>query len=214
MIQVHHLEKSRSNRIVWLLEELGAEYQVVTYHRDPKSYGAPAELKKVYPLGVSPVITDGEVTVAESGAIIEYLLDHYDPEQRYRPAAGQSLLDYRYWMHFAEGSLMPFLVMQLILSKSKKRVPFFIRPVIGKFVDALYEKVVLPRLTPQLQLIDDFLAVNHWFAGEHLSGADFQMFLSLQLAAMQADISSYTHIQRYMQEVKGLQSYQRAEKQF
>jgi glutathione S-transferase len=214
MIHVHHLEKSRSNRIVWLLEELGAEYQVVSYQRDPKSYGAPAELKKVYPLGVSPVITDGDITVAESGAIIEYLLDHYDPEQRLRPVSGQALLDYRYWMHFAEGSLMPFLVMQLILSKSKKGVPFFIRPVISKFVDALYQKVVLPRLTPQLQLVDDFLSQNHWFAGEHLSGADFQMFLALQLAEVLADISAYTHIQRYMQEVKALQSYQRAEKQF
>ncbi|SHO57678.1 glutathione S-transferase family protein [Vibrio quintilis] len=214
MIYVHHLEKSRSNRIVWLLEESGAEYQVVFYQRDPKTSGAPDTLKKVYPLGVSPVITDGEVTVAESGAIIEYILDHYDPEQRFRPVSGQALLDYRYWMHFAEGSLMPLLVMQLILSKSRKRVPFFIRPVIGKFIDALCQNFILPRLKPQLQLIDDFLARNHWFAGEQMSGADFQMFLALQLAEIQTDISAFSHIQRYMQEVKALPGYQRAEKQF
>ena len=103
MITVHHLNNSRSQRVLWLLEELGLPYEIRHYQRDAKTSLAPPELKAVHPLGKSPVITDGALTVAESGAILEYLVDRYG-EGRLKPTAEQDLLHYRYFMHFAEGS--------------------------------------------------------------------------------------------------------------
>ncbi|MEI8632203.1 glutathione S-transferase [Vibrio sp. PP-XX7] len=211
MIYLHHLEQSRSNRIVWLLEALDIDYEIIHYQRDPKTYGAPESLKQIHPLGKSPVITDGELVIAESGAIIEYLIDVYDPERRLKPTSGQALLDYRYWLHFAEGSLMLLLVMRLVLSKAQeKRLPFFIKPVIRKFVDAMEQYFIEPRLTPQLELINAFLEKHQWFAGEQLSGADIQMMLPLQFAKASADFSLYPYIERYLAQVKQLESFKKA----
>lgn len=199
MIKVHHLELSRSFRIIWLLEELGVEYQVVTYRRDPVTYGAPAALKRIHPLGKSPVITDGDITVAESAAIIEYLLDKYDSEGKFRPSNGQALLDYRYWMHFAEGSMMPLLVMRLVLGKVKERpMPFFVKPIARKLVDGIDSAFIVPRLQPQLEVINAWLKDHAWFAGDEISGADFQMELALRFAANRADVSGLEHIQAYL----------------
>ena len=115
MIIVHHLEHSRSQRVLWLLEELGLSYEVKRYARDPKTMLAPPELAAVHPLGKSPVITDGELTVAESGAIVEYLVDVHGAG-RLKPAAGtEAQRRYTYWLHFAEGSAMPPLLMKLVL---------------------------------------------------------------------------------------------------
>lgn len=211
MLKLHHLEKSRSYRIAWLLEELNLEYEVVEYKRDPATYGAPESLKAIHPLGKSPLLTDGELTIAESGAIIEYIIDGYDSEKQFRPAAGQPLLDYRYWLHAAEGSLMPLLVMRLVLNKAlDKPMPFFARPIIKKFVAGLNQYFIDPRLLPQLELIDAHLAQHCWFAGEEISGADMQMMLSLQLAKQRCDLTPYTHIARYMQQVESRTAYQRA----
>jgi glutathione S-transferase len=213
MITLHHLVQSRSIRIVWLLEELNLPYELKVYQRDPKTYGAPASLKQVYPLGVSPVITDGELTVAESGAIIEYLIETYDTENRFKPTDGPSLLDYRYWLHFAEGSMMPLLVMRLVLSKAlDSPMPFFVKPIIRKFTSTLNRLFIDPRIIPQLQLVDKYLANHQWFAGKTLSGADIQMMLALQLAKMRCDLTPYTHIARYMEQVESLENYQKAMK--
>lgn len=211
MIQVHHLEKSRSSRILWLLEELGVEYEIKVYHRDPKTYGAPESLKKIHPLGKSPIITDGNLTIAESGAIIEYLIDQYDEANRLRPLSGQALIDYRYWLHFAEGSLMPLLVMRLVLNMAKsKPMPFFIKPIIAKFIAALESLFIAPRLTPQLEMIDAYLKQHQWFAGDKLSGADIQMMLSLQLAQTRCDLSKYANIIAYMSRCEHLPNWQKA----
>ena len=211
MIKVHHLELSRSFRVIWLLEELGVDYQVVTYRRDPATYGAPAELKRVHPLGKSPVITDGDITVAESGAIIEYLLDKYDNDGKFRPAGGQALLDYRYWMHFAEGSMMPLLVMRLVLSKVKDRpMPFFVKPIARKLMDGIDSAFIVPRLQPQLAVINDYLKDHSWFAGDEISGADFQMELALRFAANRADVSPFAHIQAYLAQTAARPAHIRA----
>ncbi|QSX33393.1 glutathione S-transferase [Shewanella avicenniae] len=209
MIQVHHLEQSRSFRIIWLLEELGLEYEVVTYRRDPTTYGAPAALTRIHPLGKSPVITDGNITVAESAAIIEYLLDNYDLEGKFRPKAGQALLDYRYWMHFAEGSLMPLLVMRLVLGKVKQRpMPFFAKPIARKLVDSIDSAFITPRLLPQLALINTWLETHSWFAGDTLSGADFQMELALRFAVSTTDITALPHIAAYLQKTAARPAHQ------
>lgn len=213
MIILHHLVQSRSNRIAWLLEALNVPYEVKVYQRDPKTYGAPESLKQVDPLGKSPVISDGDLVIAESGAIIEYLIDKFDTEQQFRPTTGKALLDYRYWLHFAEGSMMPLLVMRLVLSKSLERpMPFFIKPVVKKFVEALNQFFIDPRITPQLELVDKHLSTNEWFAGEKLSGADFQMLLALQLAGTRCDLSPYRHIKQYIDKIEQRDDYQQAMK--
>src|SRR5687768_5409513 len=119
MLTVHHLNNSRSQRVLWLLEELGVPYEIKRYQRDPKTMLAPSSLKKVHPLGKSPVITDGELTVAESGAIIEYLVERYGKGTLAPPASAPAHRRYVYWMHYGEGSLMPLLVMKLVFSRIK-----------------------------------------------------------------------------------------------
>ncbi|MEQ9900571.1 glutathione S-transferase [Pectobacterium punjabense] len=210
MIRVHHLEKSRSTRVTWLLEELGVDYEIVRYTRDPKTFSAPAALKQVHPLGKSPVITDGELTVAESGAIVEYLIETYG-NGKLRPQSGQALLDYRFWLHFAEGSLMPLLVMRLVLAKTESApMPFFIRPIARKIVQSIEQAFIVPRLTTQLQFIEQHLSKQDWFSGESFSGADIQMAVPLVLAKTRLDFSRYPHIKQYIERIENQPSFQQA----
>src|SRR4051794_21840615 len=129
MITVHHLNNSRSQRVLWLLEELELPYEIVKYQRDPKTMLAPASLRAIHPLGKSPVITDGEATLAESGAILEYLVEPYGRGAMSPPPGTGAYRRYRYFMHYAEGSLMPLLLMKLVFAKVKTDAPFLIRPV-------------------------------------------------------------------------------------
>jgi glutathione S-transferase len=211
MITVHHLDNSRSQRILWLLEELGLDYEIVEYKRDPDSAAAPESLKKIHPLGKSPVITDGELTVAESGAIIEYLLDRYDTEKRLRPTDGQALLDYRYWLHFAEGSLMPLLVMKLVMMKvPKSPMPFFIKPIAKAITGKVQEKFILPRIKPQMLFIEKTLGEHTWFVGEELTAADIQMSFPLQASSTRMDLSEFPNIARFIKQVEAQPAYQKA----
>lgn len=211
MIRVHHLEHSRSFRVLWLLEELEIEYTVVHYQRDPKTQAAPEALKQVHPLGKSPVITDGDITIAESGAIIEYLIDRYG-HGKMRPEQPEALLEYRYWLHFAEGSLMPLLVMKLVLTKAEQApMPFFVRPLVRKVVGAINSNFTQPRLEPQLAMIEAHLQDKGWFAGHDVSGADIQMATSLLLAKSSlGDFGDYPQIRNYLERVERLPAYQRA----
>ena len=211
MIQVHHLEDSRSQRILWLLEELNLAYEIIEYKRDPNTASAPDSLKEIHPLGKAPILTDGDNTIAESGAIIEYLLDQYDEGNRLRPTEGQALLDYRYWLHFAEGSLMPLLVMKLVMTKVPKNpMPFFIKPIAKALTDKVIQKFIQPRLQPQIELIEATLADRTWFAGEALTAADIQMSFPLQASSTRMDLSSYPNIRKFLSEVEKQPSYQRA----
>jgi len=130
MIIVHHLNNSRSQRILWLLEELGLEYEIKKYQRDPKTMLAPPELRAVHPLGKSPVVQDGDTIVAESGAIIEYLVGRYG-DGRLAPAPGSpERLRYTYFLHYAEGSAMPPLLLKLVFDRvGSTPAPFFVRPI-------------------------------------------------------------------------------------
>ena len=211
MIKVHHLENSRSQRILWLLEELELDYEVIEYKRDPETASGPESLKAVHPLGKSPVITDGELTVAESGAIIEYLLDRYDTEKRLRPTEGQALLDYRYWLHFAEGSLMPLLVMKLVMMKVPQNpMPFFIKPIAKMITGKVQEKFINPRIEPQMSFIEETLNQQTWFAGDKLTAADIQMSFPLQAASTRMDLTKFPNISRFLKQVEKEPSYQKA----
>ncbi|MAD46405.1 MAG: glutathione S-transferase [Oceanospirillaceae bacterium] len=212
MITLHHLNNSRSQRILWLLEELGVEYEVKRYERDPRTSLAPASLKAVHPLGKAPVITDGNQTIAESGLIIEYLLKTYD-NGRFLPAEDNAAYwQYLYWLHYAEGSLMPLLVMTLIFNKIKTApMPFFIRPVARAIADKAINAYSGPNLKTHLAYIEDHLQKNTWFTGDTLCGADFQMIFPLE-AAMHRGINpeDYPAIKAYIDAVHRMPTYQTA----
>ncbi len=185
MITVHHLNNSRSQRVLWLLEELGVPYEIRRYERDPKTMLAPPELRAVHPLGKSPVVTDGDLTVAESGAILEYLVERYDTGGRLAPAPGSpERLRWRYWMHFAEGSAMPPLLVMLICDRiARSPMPFFARPIARGIAAKIRALLVDPNLRRQLDFMEAELARSTWFAGEAFSAADIQMSFPLEAAA-------------------------------
>jgi glutathione S-transferase len=189
MITVHHLENSRSQRILWLLEELGTDYRLVRYERDPATSLAPPELLAVHPLGKAPVITDGDVTVAESGAIIEYLLDHYD-DGVLRPADDTpERRAFTYWLHYAEGSFMPLMILALVLRRIESApMPFFIKPVargIAGKVRAGYLDVNVDR---HLHFMESSLKGQDWFCGARFTAADIQMSFAVEAAAARSDL--------------------------
>ena len=191
MLVVHHLNNSRSQRILWLLEELGVPYEIQRYQRDPETQLAPPELRAVHPLGKSPVITDGPVTVAETGAIVEYLLDTYG-QGRLRPAPGTpEALRYRYWLHFAEGSAMTPLLLTLIFDRiANGPMPFIVRPVARAISHKVMDLLVRPNITRQLDYMEAELGRSPWFAGDELSGADIMMSFPLEAAAQRAGLDA------------------------
>lgn len=183
MLIVHHLNNSRSQRILWLLEELGVPYEIKFYERDKETMLAPASLKKIHPLGKSPVVTDGETVLAESGAIIEYLVDKYG-EGKFKPKAGTpEALRYTYWLHYAEGSAMPPLLLSLVFMKIETApMPFFIKPI-AKTISAKVKKdFTKPQLKTHFDYIESELTKNKWFAGSEFSAADIQMSFPLEAA--------------------------------
>ena len=181
MITVHHLNNSRSQRILWLLEELGCEYQIKKYQRDPQTLLAPVELRRVHPLGKSPVITNGADTIAESGAIIEYLVDTYG-DGRLRPPEGTpERRRYTYWLHYAEGSAMTPLLLKLIFSRLPRGpMPFVIRPVVKGVASRVQENYIDPQLKAHTDYWESELVRSTWFAGEAFTAADIQMSFPLE----------------------------------
>jgi glutathione S-transferase len=184
MITVHHLNNSRSQRVLWMLEELGLEYEIKRYQRDPKTLLAPPELRAVHPLGKSPVITDGGLTLAESGAILEYLAERYG-EGRMLPAAGTpERMRYIYWMHYAEGSAMPPLLLKLVFDRIETGpMPFFVRPIARGIARRVKEDFVQPQIERHLDYMEAELRKHLWFAGEGFTAADIQMSFPVKAAA-------------------------------
>lgn len=180
MLTVHHLNNSRSQRILWLLEELGVPYEIKRYERDKKTMLAPPELKAIHPLGKSPVITDGDLTVAESGAIIEYLVDKYGPQLK--PKVGtKEALRYTYWLHFAEGSAMTPLLFTLVFNKIETApMPFFVKPIAMKISENVKAAFINPNLKNNFAYIESELSKSEWFAGAEFSAADVQMSFPLE----------------------------------
>ena len=209
MVTVHHLNNSRSQRVLWLLEELGVEYQVKRYERNARTMLAPPELKAVHPLGKSPVITDGGNTVAESGAIVEYLVARYG-QGRLVPAEGTpERLQYSYWLHYAEGSIMPLLVMKLVLSQVPKGTPALVRPVARGIVGGVDKMFLGPNLKTHVAFIESELGKTGWFAGTDFSAADIQMsFPAEALAARGGDVPP--NLSGFLQRIHARPAYQRA----
>lgn len=211
MITVHHLNNSRSQRVLWLLEELGLPYEVKRYERDAKTSLAPPELKAVHPLGKSPVITDGGLTVAESGAIIEYLVDKYG-NGRLKPTGEQELLHYRYFMHFAEGSAMPPLVMKLVFNKIQRTpMPFFVKPIARGIADKVLSSFVQPNIDAQLKFLEGELSRRPWFAGAEFSAADVQMSFPVEAAAARGgSMDGYPKLREFLDRIHARPAYKQA----
>lgn len=218
MITLHHLETSRSQRILWLLEEMGLPYEMVRYQRDPKTRLAPPALKAVHPLGKSPVITDGGITVAESGAILEYLAETYGAEAAAalpgllpRPGTPEHRQS-RFWMHYAEGSLMNWLLMKLVFTTIPRQpMPFFVRPIARALSGKVQAALIDPNLATALDYMEQHLAHHAWFAGNQLTLADFQMSFPVEAALSRAaGTGSYAHLQAWRDKVAARPAWLRA----
>lgn len=210
MLTVHHLNQSRSQRILWALEELSLPYQIVRYQRE-KTLLAPPALKKVHPLGKSPVVVDNGVVIAESGAILEYLQETYDSEGKFKPADAEQKRQYRFWLHYAEGSLMPLLLMKLVfVSLGKPPVPFGLRALGGALGKGVQKAYLNPQLETHARFIDAHLAEHLWFAGEPFSMADIQMSFPLFALLARGGIDNLSHIEAWKKRVEMRPAWQRA----
>ena len=212
MITLHHLNNSRSQRILWLLEELGVPYEIQRYQRDAKTMLAPPELRAIHPLGKSPVITDGDITVAESGAIIEYLIERYG-QGRLIPAAGTpQRLRYTYWLHFAEGSAMPPLLMKLVFDKIEKSpMPFFVKPIAKGIAAKVKQSFIAPRIAENLDYMEAELGKAMWFAGPEMTGADIQVSFVLEACAALGGLNeSRPRLMAFLQRIHALPAYKKA----
>jgi glutathione S-transferase len=212
MITVHHLNNSRSQRVLWMLEELGLEYQIKRYQRDPQTLLAPPELRAVHPLGKSPVITDGGMTLAESGAILEYLAERYG-EGRLLPTAGTTeRLRYVYWMHYAEGSAMPPLLLKLVFDRIETGpMPFFVRPVARAIARRVKSGYVEPEIERHLDYMEAELGKHLWFTGEGFTAADIQMSFPIKAAASRGGIDERRpKLIDFLERIHAREAYRRA----
>jgi glutathione S-transferase len=213
MITVHHLNNSRSQRVLWLLEELELPYEIVRYQRDSKTMLAPPSLRAVHPLGKSPVITEEGRTIAESGALIEYVLEQHG-KGRLEPAVGtDERLRYRYFLHYAEGSLMPLMVMKLVLgSIPRAPMPFFIKPVARGISEGVQKRFLAPQTETHLAFVESELSQRPWFAGPDFTAADIQMSFPLEAASARAGLqtSKYPNTVGWLARIHARPAYQRA----
>ncbi len=211
MITVHHLNNSRSQRILWLLEELGLPYEIKYYQRDKKTMLAPPELKAVHPLGKSPVITDGDVTIAETGAIIEYLVERY-ADGRFQPAKdSKEYWQYKYFLHYAEGSLMPPLVMKLVFNRIEiAPMPFFVKPIARRISQGVKSTFIQPQIDLHLNFLEQALAKTTWFAGSEISAADIQLSFPIQAASARGGLTAKSHprLAAFLERITARPAYQ------
>jgi len=212
MLTLHHLENSRSQRILWLLEELGVEYEIRHYKRDARTSLAPPELLKIHPLGKSPVITDDDITVAESGAIIEYLVEKYDDDRLLPPGNTPERLAYTYWLHYAEGTIMPFLLLSLVLGKIETApMPFFIKPVARGITGKVRQGFLNQNVQRNLDFMESNLKQHTWFCGETMTAADIQMSFPVEAAAVRTNLArDYPGLKSWLERIHALPAYRAA----
>jgi glutathione S-transferase len=207
MIKIHHLENSRSQRILWLLEELELDYEIVHYQRDPETMLAPDSLRAIHPLGKSPVLEDDGIIVAETGAIIEYIIDTHGGG-RLRPEKGTPEgRAWTYWMHYAEGSAMPPLLMKLVFQRLPENANALVRPLVRGVSRRAEAGFVDPRLKEQIEYWDASLAETGWFAGKAFSAADIIMSFPLEAAANRAGAGEYPNVKDFLGRIHARPAY-------
>lgn len=211
-IIVHHLNNSRSQRVLWMLEELGLPYEIKRYERDPKTMLAPESLRAIHPLGKSPVIEDRGLVLAESGAILEYLAETYGDGRLMPPVGSPERLRHRYWMHYAEGSAMPPLLMSLVFARVRSApAPFFVKPVARAIVDKVMKGFVSPQIRLHLDFMESELGRSTWFAGDDFGAADIQMSFPVEAAAARGGLDGKRpRLMEFLARIHGRPAYQRA----
>jgi len=211
MITVHHLENSRSQRVLWLLEELELDYEIKHYQRNPKTMLAPPELRQVHPLGKSPVITDSAHTVAETGLIIDYIVDRH-AGGRLAPARGTpERLRYDYWLHYAEGSAMPPLLLQLVFNAVEEESPMLVRPVAKAIAGKVKTQFIQPQLDLHLDYMENELRQSEWFVGNEFSAADIMMSFPLEAATSRGGLDTrYPNLKAFVDRIHDRPAYRRA----
>ena len=209
MLTVHHLENSRSQRILWLLEELGVDYEIRRYERDKKSGLAPPELLAVHPLGKSPVVEDGDLVVAESGAIVEYLVNKFDDGRLLPAERTPGRLAYTYWLHYAEGTIMPLMLVSLIMSRIENApMPFFIKPIAKGIVAKVRGGYLGPNVNRNIDYMEASLANSTWLCGDELTAADIQMSFAVEAAEVRADLSAnYPNLEGFLKRMRARPAY-------
>lgn len=211
MITLHHLNLSRSHRVLWLLEELGLPYEVRRYERNPQTLLAPPELLQVHPLGRSPVISEGSLVLAESGAILEYLAEREGSALAPAPGTPERVR-YLYWLHYAEGSLMPPLFIKLLFDRIERApVPFFLKPVTRRIAQQGRSSYVMPLLKRHLDFVEGELAQRPWFAGDAFSAADIQMSYPLEAARKRFGLDNYPRVRDFLERIRQRPAFQRAQ---
>jgi glutathione S-transferase len=212
MIKLHHLNNSRSQRILWLLEELELPYEIVRYQRDKVTMRAPASLRAIHPLGKSPVLEDGANIVAESGAILEYLVDKYGGG-RLKPLAGSpEELRYRFFMHYAEGSVMPPLLVKLIIEKIENApVPFFLKPLFKGISQQVHRAYIDDQMRTHFDFIESELRRSGWIAGDQFTAADIQMSFPIEAADARGVVGPQRKaIRSYIEKFRSRPAYMKA----
>ncbi|MBK1663529.1 glutathione S-transferase [Rhodospirillum rubrum] len=210
MITLHHLNNSRSQRVLWLLEELEIPYGLERYQRDPKTMQAPEALRAVHPLGKAPILTDEGHTVAETGAIVEYILSRHGGGRMIPPADSDNHLAYTYWLHFAEGSAMPPLVMDIVLQEMPKRITPLIRPLARLIGQGMRTGYLKPMIDSHLDLMETTLTGGGWFAGATLTAADVMMSFPVEAAAARGGLGSRRALAAWLAKVHARPAFKRA----
>jgi len=210
MIVVHHLNNSRSQRVLWLLEELGVPYELKKYQRDAKTMLAPPELRAVHPLGKSPVITDGGRNIAETGAIMDYVLERYGAGRLVPPAGSDEKFRYTYWMNYAEGSAMTPLLLKLIFTRIPMNAPGLLRPLVKSVMKQATARIADPQIKQHIKFWDAELAKSEWFAGDAFTAADIVMSFPLEAAAMRGGAKDIPRLKAFLDKIHARPAYQAA----
>ena len=211
-LTVHHLNNSRSQRVLFLLEELGVPYEIRHYRRDATTMLAPASLRAIHPLGKSPVLTDGDLTLTETGAIIEYLAGAYDDGTLMPPADSAERRQVTYYLHYAEGSLMPLMLLSLVFGRLPRQAPLLLRPVLRRVSDSMRARYLRPQLALHLDILERALDGRPWFAGERFTVADVQMSFPVEIAGTRLRLlgGARPRLQDWLDRLRARPGYARA----
>lgn len=211
MITIHHLEDSRSQRVLWLLEELDAAYEVKRYDRDPQTGLGPKALYDIHALGKSPVIQHDDATVAETGAIFEYVLDTQDEIGKlHAPRGTEHARDLTYWLHYAEGSAMTNLLLKLVFSRLPDNAPMLAKPLVKGISSKAQSSFINPRIAEHVAYWEGALAKTGWFVGDAFSAADIMMSFPLEAAASRADMKDCPNIKAFLKRIHDRPAYKAA----
>ena len=213
MITVHHLNNSRSQRILWLLEDLELSYEIIRYQRDSETMLAPPSLRAVHPLGKAPIVTiDDNLVLAESGLIVETLIERFGEGRLAPTPQSPEALRYRYWLHYAEGSAMPPLLLKFVFDKIESApMPFFVKPIAQAISRKVKANFITPQIATHLDFMEHELERSLWFAGNDFTGADIQMSFPIEAAQARGGLNAaYPKLTAYLERIHARPAYQRA----